>query len=60
MIGEQLGADMHVVSCDIAAVRNLMLAVERCHLGIEAMVSTPYAAGLSVLVDDESEIGHRA
>lgn len=57
MIGQTLGADMHVVSCDTPTVRNLMLAVERCHLDIEAMVATPYASGLSVLVDDEIDMG---
>ncbi len=57
MIGDELGADMHVVSSDSAAARNLMLAIERCHLDVEAMVATPYAAGLSALVDDEAEIG---
>jgi cell division protein FtsA len=57
MFGDELGADMHVVSCDAAAARNLMLAVERCHLGVEAMVATPYASGLSALVDDEAEMG---
>ena len=34
-----------------------MLAVERCHLGIEAVIATPYASGLSALVDDEAEMG---
>ena len=34
-----------------------MLAVERCHLGIEAVIATPYAAGLSALVDDEADMG---
>ncbi|WP_036263441.1 cell division protein FtsA [Methylocapsa aurea] len=57
MIGDELGADMHVLSCDAAAARNLMLAVERCHLGVDAMVATPYAAGLSTLADDEAELG---
>jgi cell division protein FtsA len=57
MIGDQLGAEMHVVGCDAAAARNLMLAVERCHLNVEAVVATPYASGLSALVDDESELG---
>jgi cell division protein FtsA len=57
MIGDALGADMHVVSCDAIVARNLMLAVERCHLSIEAMVATPYAAGLAALVDDEAELG---
>lgn len=57
MIGEKLGADLNVVTSDSVAMRNLMLAVERCHLRIEAIVATPYAAGLSVLVDDEAELG---
>ena len=57
MIGDELGADMHVVGCDAAATRNLMLAIERCHLDVEAMVATPYASGLSALVDDEADMG---
>ncbi|WOJ88571.1 cell division protein FtsA [Methylocapsa polymorpha] len=57
MIGDELGADMHVLSCDASVARNLMLAVERCHLGVDAMVATPYAAGLATLADDEAELG---
>lgn len=57
LIGDELGAAMHVLSCDAGASSNLMLAVERCHLSIEALVATPYAAGLSALVDDEAELG---
>jgi cell division protein FtsA len=34
-----------------------MLAVERCHLGVEAVIATPYAAGLSALVEDEADMG---
>ncbi len=57
MVGEKLGVDLHVVTAEGAATRNLMLAVERCHLGVEAVIATPYAAGLSALVDDEAEMG---
>jgi len=57
MVGDELRADLNVVSCDEAAVRNLMLAVERCHLSVEAMVASPYASALSTLVDDEAELG---
>jgi cell division protein FtsA len=57
MMGERLGAHLHVVSADSAALRNLMLAIERCHLSIEAVVATPYASGLAVLVDDEAQLG---
>ena len=57
MVGDELGVDMHVLSCDAAAARNLMLAVERCHLTVDAMVATPYAAGLAALAGDEAELG---
>jgi cell division protein FtsA len=57
MIGAELGVNLHVASCDSAAARNLMLVIERCHLQVEAMAATPYAAGLSTLVDDEAELG---
>ncbi|MBV1706430.1 MAG: cell division protein FtsA [Hyphomicrobiales bacterium] len=57
MIGEKLAADLTVVSTDASCLRNLLLAVERCHLSVEAVIATPYAAGLSVLVDDEAELG---
>ena len=57
MVGTELGVDLHVATCDSAAARNLMLVIERCHLRVEAMVATPYAAGLSTLVDDEAELG---
>jgi cell division protein FtsA len=57
MLGKRFGVDMHVATTDIAAARNLMLAVERCHLSVEAMVASPYVAGLSVLADDEADLG---
>lgn len=57
MLGEMLSVDMHVVSADSAPIRNIILCVERCHLHVDAIVATPYASGLSVLVDDESELG---
>jgi cell division protein FtsA len=57
MLGRRFGVDMHVVTVDVAAARNLMLAIERCHLGVEAMVASPYAAGLSVIADDEADLG---
>jgi cell division protein FtsA len=57
MGGDVLGAELNVVSSDAAAARNLMLAIERCHLRVAAVVATPYAAGLSTLEDDEVELG---
>jgi cell division protein FtsA len=57
MLGGRLGVDMHVVTADSPPLRNLELCINRCHLSIEMMVATPYASGLSVLVDDEAELG---
>lgn len=57
MIGEELGVDLHVATCDQAAARNLILAVERGHLGVAGMTAAPYVAGLSVLEPDEAEMG---
>jgi cell division protein FtsA len=57
MIGRSLGVDMHVATTDVAAARNMMLLVERCHIRVEAMVAAPYVAGLSVLAEDEADLG---
>lgn len=57
MVGEVLGVDMHVLTGDAAPLRNLELCINRSHLSVERMVATPYASGLSVLVDDETEMG---
>jgi cell division protein FtsA len=57
MFGDRLGVNMHVVSASSAAVRNAVAAAGRCHLEVSGMVVSPYAAGLSSLVDDEMELG---
>lgn len=57
MYGETLGVDLHVVTAERLALRNLELCVNRAHLSVEKMVATPYASGLAALVDDEVELG---
>jgi cell division protein FtsA len=57
MLAREFGVDMHMVTADVAAARNLMLVVERCHLEVETMVAAPYVAGLSAIADDEADIG---
>jgi cell division protein FtsA len=57
MLARRFGIDMHVVTADVSVARNLMLAVERCHLDVEAMVAGSYVAGLSTLADDEADLG---
>ena len=57
MLGHRFGVDMHMVTADVATVRNLMLTVERSHLAVEALVSAPYMSGLACLADDEADLG---
>ncbi|GAB4355845.1 MAG: cell division protein FtsA [Oricola sp.] len=57
MIGHELTLNMHVLTADSAPLRNVELCVNRAHLSVEAMVATPYASGLSALVDDELDLG---
>ncbi|MDU6495952.1 cell division protein FtsA, partial [Bradyrhizobium sp.] len=57
MLARQFGVDMNVVTADATVAKNLMLVVERCHLNVEAMAASPYVAGLSVLTDDEADLG---
>ena len=57
MYGQRLGVNMHLVTAGSAAVRNLAACIGRSHLQIAGLVASPYAAGLSCLVDDEAELG---
>ena len=52
-----LDARLHVIDASSSALRSLEACLRHCDLEIEAIVSAPMAAGLSVLVDDEREIG---
>jgi len=57
MYAQKLGVNMHIVSAQAGAVRNLANCIGRCHLEIAALVVSPYAAGLACLVEDEAELG---
>jgi len=57
MYGESLSVDLHLVTAGIGPMRNLATCVQGCHLEIAAFVTSPYAAGLACLVDDELDLG---
>jgi cell division protein FtsA len=57
MCGERLAVDLHAVTADEVAMRNVMLCVERCHLGVASLVAAPYASALSVITPDETKFG---
>jgi cell division protein FtsA len=52
-----LNARLHVIDAAATAVRTLKTCIAMCDLEIDELVSAPMAAGLSILVDDERELG---
>jgi len=57
MFGQTMGVDIHMVTGDNGALRNMATAIERSHLDIAALCVSAYAAGLSCLVEDEMDLG---
>lgn len=57
LAAERLTLDLHTVTADDAPVRNLMLLVERCHLGIAGLVVSPYASALAATSSEERRLG---
>ncbi|WP_412058192.1 cell division protein FtsA [Bartonella sp. DGB2] len=57
MMGEVLGVDVHVVHTDTVPLRNLEMCINRAHLTAAAVVATPFASGLAVLLEDEARLG---
>lgn len=57
MVCDTLGARLHLLDAASHALFNLGQCLHRCELEVEEMVSSPFAAGLATLVDDERELG---
>lgn len=57
MFGQTLSVDVNAVTVEPGAIRNLGLAIGRCHLDIANYVIAPYAGARAVLVDDEMALG---
>jgi len=57
MFGHTMGVDIHMVTGDKAALRNIATCIERSHLDISAFCVSAYAAGLASLVEDEMDLG---
>ena len=57
LFGQQMKVDIHLVTGDSGALRNIATCIERSHLDIASMCVSPYAAGLSSLVEDEMDLG---
>jgi cell division protein FtsA len=57
MFGQALRVDVNAVTVEPGPLRNLGLAVGRCHLDITDYVIAPYAGARAVLVEDEMMLG---
>lgn len=57
MHGQNMSVDMHIVSGEMGALRNIATCIERSHLDISAFCVSAYAAGLASLVEDEMDLG---
>ena len=56
-IGNQLAADLHMMTVDAHVVGNLLHCIKRCDLEVAGLASSAYVSGLSSLVEDEQELG---
>lgn len=57
MYGKKLSLALLVITVDPGPLQNLQACVRRAHLNILDIVLTPFAAGLSTLVEDEMKMG---
>jgi cell division protein FtsA len=57
MFADALTASFLVVSAPTAGLRNVVQCVSRAHLNPTAILASPFASGLAVLVEDEAEQG---
>ncbi|AHA27962.1 cell division protein FtsA [Candidatus Liberibacter americanus] len=57
MFGSKLGMDVHFITVEKNAVKNVEIAINRAHLSVDAIVATTYASGLASIVDDEMKLG---
>jgi cell division protein FtsA len=57
MVGDMLGAEIHMLSAPDAMLRNLTNCFARCHLNVTECVVAAHASSLAVLEPDEMDLG---
>jgi len=57
MIGDKLGVEISIISSDSNTLKNLENVVKHCDLEIDEIVYSPYASGISLLSEEEKELG---
>ncbi|MBS1303811.1 cell division protein FtsA [Loktanella sp. SALINAS62] len=56
-MGQTLTTDLHLLTVDATAIRNLFFCIKRCDLELAGIASSAYVSGVSSLVEDEQELG---
>ncbi len=57
MAGVRMEARVHIITCAVSALTNLIRCIEKCKLAVDEVVLQPIAAARAVLTDDEKELG---
>lgn len=57
MFGDKLGLDISIISADSNTLKNLENVVKNSDLEIEKVVYTPYSTGVTLLSEEEKELG---
>lgn len=57
MSGVRLEAKVHLVTCAVNAYQNIEKCIRRCGLEVEEIILEQLASSVSVLTDDEKELG---
>lgn len=57
MVGEKLGAELHIITAPATMTRNIANCLANCHLNAADFVVSPYASGLACLEPDEMNLG---
>lgn len=57
MSGQVMDIDIHMIDANFSHLKHISQCIEGNHLDIVSLCSSPYAAGLSTLVEDEFDLG---
>ncbi len=57
MSGVRLEVSAHIVTGSTSSIQNIVKSIERCDVKVNSVILQPLASGVSVLSDDERELG---
>lgn len=57
LAARQLAIELHAVTADVAPIRNLLLVLEKCYLGVAGLIAAPYASALAATTPEERRLG---